>query len=450
MVKTVPRFSSLSYVMAIGRKCQDTDRITDHEILDALCEERSRIELGRLAPLKRILLPHAEDIDYWRNKYQKRAIETRKLLLRWRLLAGSENEEWKVSRELKDLGNSYNQFIEKGKESQLERARRILMDQILHRESPFSPSRFLLNIRDSDVKEIDTKYLSKDAYSSQKSEGTTIVSIQQEGVAYSTKQFVEDTINTTFVSFDVMRDWSKFFELANWFPFSIPSQQELKVISPKFGIYLTRFLMSSEEAILTIELLETEKNVDPPKLLSHLSNSTGRKYSDYATRSILSCLWHLGLIKQVDKESFTTAKPASFDLQSILNLAIQRNELVVAEGKSCFVVQSYSESIDKMKTYFLVKPRLSADGFYHALKTAFKELCQQPAQHFVSIPALREKTCMLLKINDSDFDRLLIELADSMREKLHFAKIPLRYDMRKYREGIVLNNVLYYSVSIKS
>ena len=453
MVKAVPLFSPLEYIMAIAKDNLEVDQITDDEILSSLCETRRSIELGRLAPYDRIILSHAQDLNYWKKKYEKRALQTRRILLRWKLLEQTDGEKWKVTQDLKKIGRLYTKF-KKGKEKKdLEMAQRVLLNRILHAEQPFRPSRFLMNIRNSALKEIEIKIKYKGKMHPLKGEtAQKTMPIEHEGVAYSTENFVREIINSNFRSFDIMRTWGKFFEITNWYRVKMPSTQEVEVLSPKYGIYLTRHLMTYEEAKLVIEFIQQENKFAFEKLRSYLSDLAGHPYNTYSVQSILNCLNRLGLVTNIEEPRVVIAL-SKFDLKTTIEIALRRGELVLAEAEKSYVHFDYFNEIDEMKTYFLVSPYFTPDSFYKTLKKAYNELIRGPAQHFVSIPLLRERTCLLLRINDQEFDRLLTHIAGKKQEKLYFSKLPLRFAARKlgakFGEGIVINNILYHYLSIE-
>lgn len=446
--RSVSRFSPLQYILEIATYSTDKESLSVIDVLEIIAQARKKIELERAErPFTRISLSYAEEEDYWKQKYVKRrAEEVYRVLRKWNLL----DENGEVTNRLKKIGEFYHEYLMSGKEDKLEISKNLLLDSILKsgKEEPFSPSRFLLKIRDHYLSRLKVKCKTRNKKIIER-----IIDINEEGIAYATKDFVEKVINTNLVSFQVLRDWGKFFELTNWFRMRLRDPDVINVISPKFGIYLTRQTCTLYEMIQASTFICSRKSMSPQELMQYMSHKNKKNYSLYVIKSILYGLEYLGLVKK-ELGNYVFTAPIEISPRNMILLGLKKNCLILSEGERRGVVFKLEEKLideDPRKILFLFKPKIDLQKFYKGLKQVYSSLLTYRAQNFVYIPVLREETCKFLRITDNTFDRLLKDCAHKYYDELEFVRAPQRFGLlkeAKFGRPIILNDNAYYLIRI--
>ena len=447
--RSVSRFSSLRYILQIGADSISKKELTTDDVLQSIVKTRKEIELERIGhPFTRVSLSHAEQESYWKKKYiRRRADETYKILEKWNLI----DENGRVTETLEKIGQAYNEYRLSGRENNLELAKKLLLNAILScgKEEPFNPSRFLMKIRDCSLHELLIK-----GRIDQKEIVTKTIQVDEEGIAYATRTFINQVANTNPVTFEVLRDWGKFFELTNWFQVRLKGLTNFRVISPKFGIYLTRSVCTLRELLFAALFIKNEGPTSNEELSFHLSESLERKYNLYTIRSILYALDFLGLVTQQSGKYVFTGS-TKINSVNLIEKTLKKDCLILSEGNRKGVIFKHNKDfsdIDENKVFLLFKPRINLKTFYKVMETTFSSLLVHATQHFVYIPVLREETCKALRVSDRVFDNLLTECAREYYEKIEFVRAPQRFGLKKeakFGRPIILNEVPYYLIRIK-
>lgn len=447
--RSVSRFSPLDYILEIAAYSTNKKMLDIVDILEIIAQVRKKIELKRAEhPFTRISLSLAEKEDYWKQKYVKRrAKEVYGVLRKWKLL----DENSGVTSKFKKIGEFYQDYLTTRKEDKLEISKILLLDSILtsKKEEPFFPSRFLLKIRDHSLSQLTVKCKIRNNEITEK-----IIDVNEEGIAYATKDFVEKVVNTNLVSFQVLRDWGKFFELTNWFQVRLKDPNVTSVISPKFGIYLTRQICTLYEIEQALTFfIRNKKSAFPHELMQYMSHMNKKDYSLYVIKSLLSGLEQLGLVKE-DSGKYIFTGPCEITPRNVILLGLKKNCLIISDGMQKGVIFKLEENLmseDLHKILFLFKPKIDLQNFYNGLKQVYSLLLTDRTQNFVYIPVLREETCKLLRITDNTFDYLLKECAHQYYNELEFVRAPQRFGLlkeAKFGRPIILNDNAYYLIRI--
>ncbi len=440
--KSVSRFSNLEYILGVAEKTLDKNFLSIDDVLEAIIEVRKEIELMRQRHVyPRVLLDKAEDEKYWREKYYKhRAIELFNLLKKWILV----EKDGRIRENLKTIGEAYVKYKESKDNKMLVLSKNLLLNAILksEREKPFAPSRFLIGIRNSFISELNVE-VKVDGGEKEKK----IIKINEEGIIYSNVNFM----NLNPVSLTVLRDWGKFFELTNWFHVRF---KDLKVISPKYGMYLTRYMASINEIETVMQYLR-DKNADSLNgILTHLSKLTGHHYTNYMVESIVKVGEKLNIFSI--KNNRVHLQQYEINTLQLLEKSLSSGCLVLLnDRKVAFNKEDLSSTdVNEKATFVLVEPELSIDGFFERLKETFRSLIWDATQRFVYIPVLKEETCKNLRISDRIFEQFLLKCLEAYFNKIELVRAPQRFGLlrewkAKYVQPIFINNIPYYLIRIK-
>ena len=189
-------------------------------------------------------------------------------------------------------------------------------------------------------------------------------------------------------------------------------------------------------------------------LLIKMSQSFKKRYNFYSIKSIIYGLECLELVKKINNK-YIAELPEILDPKTLIKIALEKNSLILMDGKEKGVLLKYSEKIsteDPSKIFILFEPSIDIESFFKGLKQTYSSLLLDATQNFVYIPVLREETCRLLRISDELFDCMLRECAHKYYDKLELVRAPQRFGLlkekAKFGKPLTLNGNKYYLIRI--
>ncbi len=305
----------------------------------------------------------------------------------------------------------------------LEKAKLYLYELILKskKEKPFEPLNFLMKIRDNVVEKIEALFMKN---AEEKVESFHVPRL--EGRAYNDNLFVRKILGTNFRSFDIMKDWGRFFELLETYeevPISVDREYE-KIKYPKYEVFLTKILCTVDEMYKFLEFTKESSSVSITDLMDNF------KKSKYAVISILHNLKVLNMIEY--REGKIIASNIGLSIQNVEQLLkviyegirLKKGFLVVDSPEDKAVLLEFSHDINVDPSYLLVifNSSWSLADFEKTVRDVYDNLTGGMHYRYVWIPLLRKEVCRELRIHGSMFDHLLSRLKEEKPENIEFAK----------------------------
>jgi hypothetical protein len=415
----VTGISHIEYILPIASYAftEKKDTISIEEILSIVRNEAIKREKEKALAIGKFWQDYEKKMAKKRSFLQGITTSLILAMKKWGLIKEIEpRRTFQVLSALFDIGN-FNLI------GDLERAKLYLYELILKskKEKPFEPLNFLMKIRDNKLEEIEAVIKRGDE------EIVEIFKVPYlEGRVYNDNRFVCKVLETNFRSFDIMKDWGRFFELIDTYeevPISIDAKNG-KIEYPKYEVFLTKVVCTIDEAHKFLEFAK-EKNV--ASITDFIDNF---KKSKYATISILHNLKALNLIEY--KEGRIIASNSGLSIQKIEELVkavfegimLRKGFLVVdsPEDKAVLLEPSSRINVDPRYSLIMFNPSWSLTDFERTIKEFYDRLTGGMHYRYVWIPLLRKEVCRELRIHSSMFDSLLSKLKDEKPESIEFAK----------------------------
>lgn len=417
--KSVTGFSRLEYIFGIasvpgiiGKFCdqpvfrtEEAHRVVKEVAIGGIEAERrhyarTRVDVSRLG-----YRPGERDFEgYGATKLMTITKTAISGLSKWGLIERISSDEFRPLGTFRRIGELLRQ-------DKVYEAKVLLYHHIIKKEDPFRPRRFLLGLRDYEVREISFK----------KPFGMKMSLEENGGIAYTDDAFI-DHLHTNSWAITVMSDWGAFFDLVDWFP-------ETFVINGKKRhcrmLVLTKRMSSLQELLDVHDFTGRSTITDFDVLVRRFSEE--HDLNAYASKSILACAENIELLR-VDNGKVKCGELP--ERNEIISKVLKEKGLIVLDGDEHRGVILRASSVlkeDPSQVYFLMDPTVTLETFRHALYASYFKATGGKTYEDAWIHTVRKLTCKSLHINSSEFDRLLTELYIKIGAPyIELAKVSLR------------------------
>jgi len=396
----VTGFSHLEYIFAAAKVLKEKP--------DGRCERDEIIEAIKESAERRIQEWFAK--VGWREQRRPGKIieECLRAMKKWNLIDLDENIV-KAKEEILLIGS----LLEK---SQVNYAKKRLLNAILtsRKEKPFHPSNLLMKIRNS-----GPMHKIRLVFRGKKEMSKEIPFVTESGMVPDDGCFVKEILRTNFRAIDVIRDWGVFFELLDYT--SLESKY-LNEISKKYGYQREKIERPRHLLFLTVRIASLSELKQ-----AILENPENLGINDFSQRCIREILQTLNF------------RNGNVTFERIVEKSLEMNLDVISDGPEAYgyITKDNIHLIDPQRTYVIMRPKINLEDFKRCVEESHRKITGGRPIIPVWVGDLAETVCANLRIPESLFRKLLLELKVTGAVVFHKAPMFIAGVKRRRRLPIV-------------
>jgi len=252
---------------------------------------------------------------------------------------------------------------------------------------------------------------------------TPLVRLQEPliGEVLDDKHFVSNVLRTNFYSFDIIRDWATYFDLANSRQLR-PEEKEkicrvkcLAVDRPNYSVYLVMRISKVSESISVLQLVKQRRYTNIEEIAERL------EYSKFTCECIVHNLVGCEILSTTDEIRISPrlVRTLPEKIEELGKFVVARslifpdNLTVFSDWPSQLGQITALEQVTGIPTtniFLFGKPQVGEREFLSKLKDAHLKVTRNDPLSFGWIPIIRQYVCHSLRISNHQFDVLLHEL----------------------------------------